>query len=321
MDADGPSLESIRPRLTSANVYLGARPIAEAIAGGAHAIVTGRCTDTGLILAPIVHEFGVGEEDWDALAFGTVIGHILECGAQASGGNYLGDWRAVPSMERLGFPIAEIEAPGRAVITKHASLGGLVNAAVVKEQLLYEIGDPKRYLTPDCTADFTSIRLKEIGENRVEVSGVRGGPAPPTLKVACAHEAGWKVAGEITYCWPEARAKARAAGELLRARVEARLPGGIAEWRIETVGVDACHGPLVGAAGDPPEVVLRIAARSDDFEACAEVGRELAPLVLTGPPGATGFAGGRPKPSEVLAYWSGLIERTKVRPRVEIIES
>lgn len=321
LEADGPSLAEIMPRMTSANVYLGARPIVEALAKGAQIVVTGRCTDTGLSLAPVIHEFGVGEDDWDALAMGTIIGHIMECGAQASGGNFLGDWRAVPHPEKIGFPIAEIHSRDRAVITKHESLGGLVIPAVVKEQLLYEIGDPRSYLTPDCVADFTSIRLKEIGKHRVEVTGIRGRPAPPTLKVSCVYDAGWKVTGQITYVWPEAKAKARAAGELIKARVERVVdPKKFDEWRIECVGADACHGALVADFPEPQEVTLRISARSMDRAACDYVGRELVPLVLTGPPGATGFAGGRPRASAVAAYWSGLIPREQVTPKVEVLE-
>lgn len=319
MDPDQPALEKILPTLSSANVYFGAWPIAEALGRGANIVVTGRCTDPGLTLAPILHEFKVAPDDWDALAFGTVIGHILECGAQASGGNFLGDWRAVPNMDRLGFPIAEIEAPGRAVITKHAGLGGLVSSAVVKEQLLYEIGDPKNYITPDVVADFTTIRLKDLGPDRVEVAGVRGTPQPPTLKVSATYDGGFMVTGQITYCWPEAAEKARAAGELLRKRVENKIgKDKIDRWNLETVGLNACHGPIA-AGSEPDEVVLRIAAHSWDEKACNELGKELAPLVLTGPPGATGFAGGRPKASAVLAFWSGLIPREQVAPVVEVI--
>lgn len=322
LETEGPSLDEILPRMTSANVYLGARPIVEALKKGAQIVVTGRCTDTGLTLAPLIHEFNVAEDDWDALALGTIVGHILECGAQASGGNFLGDWRAVPHPEKIGFPIAEIHGRDRAVITKHESLGGLVIPAVVKEQLLYEIGDPRSYLTPDCIADFTSIRLKEAGKDRVEIGGVKGRPAPETLKVSCVYDAGWKVTGQITYCWPEAREKARVAGNLIRQRVELAVGADkFDEWRIETVGADACMGDLVADAPEPQEVTLRVSARSHDRAACDYLGRELVPMVLTGPPGATGFAGGRPRGSEVAAFWSGLIPRDKVQPRAEVLEA
>jgi len=318
LDADGPSLEEIGPRLTSAHTYLGAQPIVQALREGAHVVVTGRCTDSALALAPVIHEFDVAPDDWDALALGTVVGHVLECGAQSTGGNYLEDWRAVPSPETIGFPIAELEGPDRAVITKHHALGGLVTAGSVKEQLLYEIGDPRAYVTPDCIADFTSIELRDEGGDRVSISGVRGLPAPETLKVSCVYSAGWKVTGQITYCWPEALAKAQAAGELVRRRTEAALGRPFEAYLAEYVGAGALFGPL-GGARDADEVVLRVSARSPDREACDRLGRELVGLILTGPPGATGYAAGRPRPSEVNNIWSGLVPRGQVRPRVEIL--
>lgn len=320
MSEDEPDIHRIDKELQSANVYLGAFPLAKALSEGADIVVTGRCTDPSLTLAPIIHEFGVKEDDWDALAFGTVIGHILECGSQASGGNYMGDWRAVPDADRIGFPIAEVHGKDRAVITKHSNLGGLVSRAVVTEQLVYEIGDPKHYLTPDVTADFTSIQLKDIGPDQVEVTGVKGTPPPPKLKVSCTYDGGFSVTGQITYCWPEAKEKALAAGELIRKRTENKFgKEAFDAWRIETIGAGACHGSLVGPDVNPPEVVLRIAAHSWDRAACDGLGRELAPMVLTGPPGATGFAGGRPRASAVLAYWSGLIDREQVQPNVEVL--
>ncbi len=320
LESDGPALGEILPTLSSANVYFGARPIVEALRKGAQIVVTGRCTDTGLSLAPMIHAFNIAEEDWDALALGTVVGHLLECGAQASGGNYLGDWRAIPHAEKIGFPIAEVHSRDRAVITKHESLGGLIAQPVLKEQLVYEIGDPRNYLTPDCIADFTTISLRDAGKNRVEVSGVKGRPAPSTLKVSCTYENGWMVTGQITYCWPEAAAKARAAGKLIRKRTEEHLGNKIERWNIETVGYNSCHGSLIPGNLDPPEVTLRVTARSQDRAACDWVGRELVPMVLTGPPGATGFAGGRPRASQVLAYWSGLVAREQVTPQVELVE-
>lgn len=318
LEPDGPCFDEILPRLTGAHAYIGAAPIVEALKKGAQVVITGRCSDPSLFVAPFIHEFDVAFDDWNTLALGTVTGHILECGGQASGGNFLGDWRAVPNLERLGFPIAEIHDKRRVVITKHESLGGLVSLPVIKEQLVYEIGDPRRYITPDCTADFTTIQLRDLGENRVEVTGVRGRPAPEKLKVACYHDAGWMIAGEITYTWPDAREKALAAGELVRKRALAKVGSRFDEWLIECVGADACHGALVTSEAELEEVTLRVAARSMEREACDWLGRELAPLILTGPPGATGFAAGRPRPSQVMAYWPGLIPRACVNPRVEV---
>jgi len=213
-----------------------------------------------------------------------------------------------------------MEGPDRAVITKHASLGGLVTAASVKEQLLYEIGDPRAYVTPDCLADFTSIRLEDEGNDRVAISGVRGRPAPATLKVSCVYAAGWKVSGQITYCWPEARAKAQAAAELLRKRTETVTGSVFDEWLAECVGGGVLFPSLGTPPADPDEVILRVSARSADREACDRLGRELVGLILTGPPGATGYAAGRPRPSEVSNIWSGLVARERVEARVEILD-
>ena len=325
LDPDGPALAEIVPRLTSAHAYLGADPIVEALELGAQVVVTGRTTDASLALAPILHEFGVAPDDWDARALGTVVGHLLECGAQASGGNFLGDWRSVPDPARIGFPIAELSGPGRAVITKHESLGGLVNAATVKEQLVYEIGDPRSYATADCITDFTTIRLTDEGPDRVGIGGVRGKPPPTALKVTCVYAAGWKVTGELTYAWPEAPAKARAAGRLVLDRAEARVGGAFDECAVEQVGAGALFGALDGReAGDdatgPDEVVLRVSARSRDRSACEWLGRELVGLVLTGPPGATGYAAGRPRAREVSGIWSCLLPSARVRPRVEVLD-
>ncbi len=320
LDADELPWSEVASRATSAHVYLGADPIVEALERGAQIVVTGRCTDTALVVAPLRHEFGITGDQIDALALGTVVGHVLECGAQASGGNFLGDWRSIEGADRIGFPIAEIETPDRAVITKHPSLGGKVSAATVKEQLLYEIGDPRHYITADCVADFTSIDLREIGPDRVEISGVRGRPAPERLKVSCVYDAGWKVTAQMTYCWPDAREKAERAAAVLRRRVENLGANSVDEWCVEVVGADACFRGASGPTPEPVEVVLRVAVRGADKEGLELVGREMIGLVLTGPPGATGYAGGRPKASAVRAIWSGLVPRDAVRYRVDIVE-
>jgi hypothetical protein len=320
LDPADPCFTDIAPRLETGFAYIDCSPVVQALREGADIVVTGRVSDPGMYLAPIEFEFGIGPKDWNAKALGTVVGHVLECGAQASGGNFLGDWRSVPDPVRLGFPIAELESPEKAVITKHPTLGGRVDPPVVKEQLVYEIGDPRRYITPDCIADFTSIRLREVGENRVEISGVSGAPAPTHLKVACYFEEGWRVTGQVVYCWPEAASRARAAGELIRQRTESVWGQCFEEWLIECVGVDGCHGDLSIGSLEPDEVLLRVSARSQSREACDWVGRELVPMVLTGPPGATGFAAGRPRASRIVGYWPGLIPREAVSPQVEVLE-
>lgn len=315
----GEDLAGVRDHLASANVYFGAAPIAKALREGAQIVVTGRTTDTGLTLAPMLHEFGWAEDDWDRMAAGTVAGHILECGAQASGGNFNADWRSVPDLAHVGFPIAEAYADGTVVITKHPGTGGLVSEATVKEQLLYEIGDPRTYVTPDCIADFTTIRLRQAGPDRVEVSGVRGRPSTGLYKVSMSYADGFTAFGTLTYAWPDALEKARAADRILRTRLN-DLGLRFDEIRTEYLGADSCFGPRARIPADPEEIVVRVGVRSHDRKAVERFSREIAPLILTGPPGVTGFAGGRPKPSEVIAYWPALIPVTAVRPEIIVEE-
>ena len=316
---NGESLQSIRPNVISANVYFGAFPIVEALQQGAQIVITGRTTDTGLTLAPMIYEFGWNASDWNKLAAGTVTGHILECGGQASGGNFSWDWRSVPDLAHIGFPIAEAHPDGTVVITKHDRTGGLVSSATVKEQLVYEIGDPKNYITPDCIADFTTIQLKDAAANRVEVSGVKGKPATNFYKVSMSYFDGYTAFGTLTYAWPDALEKASKADEILRIRLS-DLHLNFDEIRTEFLGYDSCFGPLAENAQTMNEVVLRMGVRSRDKEAVNRFSKELAPLILTGPPAVTGFAGGRPKPSEVIAYWPALIPKSAVTPTVIVEE-
>ncbi|MBP1679492.1 MAG: hypothetical protein H6Q29_1403 [Bacteroidetes bacterium] len=316
----GAPASAILDRVTSANVYFGARPIVEALGQGARIVITGRTTDTGLTLAPMVHEFGWADEDWDRAAAGTVAGHILECGGQASGGNFSADWRSVPDLAHIGFPIAEAYPDGSIVITKHPGTGGRVSAQTVKEQLLYEIGDPAMYITPDCIADFTSIQIEEEGANRVRISGVKGRPSTRFYKVSMSYHDGFTAVGTLTYAWPDALEKAQAADRILRARLD-DLGLRFDEIRTEFLGYNACHGPLAVAGTELNEVVLRVGVRSPDAAAVERFGKELAPLILTGPPAVTGFAGGRPKPADVIAFWPALIAKSAVTPTVVVEES
>lgn len=314
----GDSLDSVRDRLLSANVYLGAAPIVRALEAGADIVITGRTTDTGLTLAPMIHEFGWDMADWDLMAAGTIAGHIIECGAQASGGNYMGDWRSVPNMADVGFPIIEAYPSGEFVVTKHEGTGGQVSRGTVAEQCLYEIGDPKSYITPDVTADFTSITLEDLGEDRVKVSGITGAPNTPTYKVSMSYRDGFSSFATLGYAWPEAIEKARAADEILRSRLDA-LGLSFDEVLTEFVGYDATHGPLGAEANPAPEeVLMRIGVRGPDRDAVERFGKEIAPLILTGPPNVTGFAGGRPRPSEVVAYWPALIRKDLIDPGITV---
>ncbi|MFN4112211.1 MAG: acyclic terpene utilization AtuA family protein, partial [Ignavibacteria bacterium] len=317
----GESISIIKDRLLSANVYFGSEPIVEALKLGAQIVITGRTTDTGLTLAPMVYEFGWNYENFDLMAAGTVAGHILECGAQSTGGNFLGDWESVPDMAEIGFPIAEAYPDGNVIITKHENIGGLVSIETVAEQLVYEIGDPKNYITPECIADFTSIKLEQVGKDRVRVYNVKGKPPTKFYKVSAAYFDGYSAVGTLTYSWPKALTKAKAADKILRKRLEL-LGLQFDEIRTEFLGYNACFGPLAKEIDEDliNEVVFRIAVRGKDYNAIERFGREIAPLVLTGPPGVTGFAGGRPKPSEVVAYWPALIPKELIKPKIEIVE-
>jgi len=316
----GAALSTVRERIQSANVYLGAAPMVEALNRGAQIVITGRATDTGLTLAPLMHEFGWATDDWNKIAAGTIAGHIIECGAQCSGGNCQYEWRSIPSLANVGFPIVEAAPDGTFVITKHERTGGWVIIPSVKEQLVYEMGDPYSYITPDCVADFTTVQLEYEGRDRVRVFGIEGRPATDTLKVSISYSAGYKAVGTLVYSWPDAYDKAQAADKILRTRLD-RLGLKFDQILTEFVGANATHGPLAGAPrSDLPEVQLRVGVRGEDRAAVERFTKEIAPLVLTGPPGVTGFAGGRPKVEEIVAYWPALIPKEEITPTVEVIE-
>ncbi|HYV99124.1 MAG TPA: acyclic terpene utilization AtuA family protein [Gemmatimonadaceae bacterium] len=317
MDTGSP-LASVRDRVIAANAYIGSVPIIDALARGAQIVITGRSTDTALTMAPLRHEFGWKADAWNQLAAGIIAGHIIECGAQCSGGNCLVDWRNIPDLADVGYPIVEANADGTFVITKHPGTGGRVSVASVTEQLVYEMGDPRTYITPDVVADFTSIRLTQEGPDRVRVHGITGAPATDKLKVSVAYRDGWKAVGSLVYAWPDALEKAQAADRVLRARLE-RIGLRFDQILTEFVGASATHGPLAGDAGKhAPEVEMRIGVRSSNRQMVERFTREIVPLVLNGPPSVTGFAGGRPKVEEIVAYWPALIDKTVVTPVVEI---
>jgi hypothetical protein len=317
MDTGAP-LSTVRSRVLSANAYIGSTPIVEALQRGAQIVVTGRSTDTALTMAPLRFEFGWAADAWDQLAAGIVAGHILECGAQSSGGNCLHDWRTIPDLANIGYPIAEVEADGSFVVTKHPGTGGRVSVPSVTEQLVYEMGDPHAYITPDVVADFTSIHVAPDGENRVRVHGISGGPATPYLKVSIAYRAGYKAVGSLVYSWPDALEKAQLADRIMRERLD-RLGLTFDQVLSEFVGANATHGHLAGDGHDAPEVQYRIGVRGDDRASVERFTREIAPLVLNGPPSVTGFAGGRPKVEEVIAYWPALIDKRVVTTTVEVM--
>jgi hypothetical protein len=318
----GEPLSAIRAQVQSANVYFGAFPVAEALGHGAEIVITGRVTDTGLALAPMIHEFGWKHDDWDRLSAGTIAGHTVECGAQCTGGNCQVDWETIPNLADVGYPIIEAEPDGGFVITKHAGTGGRVTIESVKEQLLYEMGDPREYITPDCIADFTSVNLTQAGPDRVRFSGIKGRPATPFYKVSISYSAGFKAIGSLVYAWPDAYKKARAAESILRQRID-RLGLRFEAMRAEFLGANACHG--IAAAEPPPEiephlaeVVLRFGVRGENRAAVERFTREIPPLALNGPPVVSGLGSGRPQVEEIVAYWPALISKTEVQPEVTL---
>ena len=310
----GPVVE----RMTSANAYLGARPVIQALAEGSDIVLCGRITDTALALAPLAHEFGWADDDWDRLAAGTIAGHILECGAQCTGGNF-SRWWEVPDLAGVGYPIVEAREDGTFVVTKHPGTGGMVTVDTVAEQLLYEMASPSAYITPDVVADFTTIRLAQDGKDRVQVSGIEGRPRTGTLKISASHLAGYKSSGQITVSGPRAVDKARLAADVVWKRLErAGVTFEDDQKEVELVGLGACLPGVLPAPGDLPEVVLRLAVRDADRDKVERFGKEIAPLITAGPPGVTGFAGGRPKPQEIVAYWPALLAREEVEAHLVV---
>jgi hypothetical protein len=314
----GDDLSIILDRVCSANVYFGAPPVVEALASGAQIVVCGRVTDTGITLAPMIHEFGWAAHDWDKLAAGIVGGHINECGAQSTGGNFLAGWEEVPEMDLIGFPIIEAYPDGTLIVTKHESLGGLVDERTIKEQLVYELGDPKEYITPDVTVDFTSIHLENESKNRVAVKNIKGFEATDLYKVSISYYDGYTCSGGLTYVWPDALKKAKKADEILRKRLD-RLGLIFNEIHTEYIGYNAGHGAISPDVNEPNEVIMSIGARGKSRAALERFSREIIPLVLTGPPSVTGFGGGRPRVREIFAYWPALLPKNVVSPKVKII--
>jgi hypothetical protein len=306
------------PKVTSANAYLGAAPVVEALRQGAQIVLCGRITDTALALAPLIHEFGWSADDWDKLAAGTIAGHILECGAQCTGGNFTRFWE-VPDLWDVGYPVVEARADGTFHVTKHEGTGGLVTVDTVAEQLVYEMGNPIDYITPDVIADFSSIQLAQDGKGRVHVSGIQGRPKTPFLKVSASYLDGYKAAGNLIITGPRAVEKAHLCADIVWKRL-ARGGTVFAENQreVEIIGQGACLPGVSQPPADPIEVVLRLAVRDTAWAKVERFGKELAPLVTAGPPGVTGFAGGRPKPQPIVAYWPALVAREEVERHIQV---
>ncbi|MGQ9371985.1 acyclic terpene utilization AtuA family protein [Azospirillum sp. ST 5-10] len=306
--------------LVSANAYLGAAPIVEALRNGADVVITGRVADPSLFLAPQIHEFGWAMDDWDRLGKGTVVGHLLECAGQITGGYFADPGpKDVPGLARLGFPLAEVQEDGSAVITKVEGSGGQVTTATCKEQLLYEIHDPTSYFTPDVVADFSRVRFEAAGPDRVRVSGGAGRPRPDTLKVSVGYIDSFVGEGQISYAGPGAVARARLALEIVRERLQ--LTGvKTSELRFDLIGVDSIHGERLGTKDgrEPYEVRVRVAGRTDSMKEAVRIGNEVETLYTNGP--ASG-GGATKSAKEIVAMLSALLPRTLVAPAVDYVEA
>ena len=302
----GERLENV----VSANAYTGARPIVSALGMGARIIITGRTYDAASVVAPIAYEFGWNFEDYDKLASALLAGHLIECGPQVTGGNY-SQWHEVSSYSNMGYPFVEVRPDGSFVIAKHPKTGGLINSKTVKEQLMYEIGDPRQYISPDVVADFTSFHLKDVGTNRVFVQGGKGTVPPPELKVSMNYEYGYKVVGLLVVSGPDVLKKCDVFSQIFWERVG----NDFEKTRTDYVGFNGCWGPAAPHGNEPNEIILRFAALSREKGPLLKMSRELSGLVLSGPPGVTVF-GGRPKVTQAFGYWPALIDRQAVTSRL-----
>jgi hypothetical protein len=318
MEFDG-TIKQLGNRLLSANAYLGAEPIADALRGGADIVITGRASDPALFLAPMIHAFGWAMDDWNLLGQGTVAGHLLECAGQITGG-YFADpgYKDIPDLARLGFPIGEVGEDGSLVITKVAGSGGAVTAQTCKEQLLYEVHDPTQYIQPDVVADFSHVKVEEIAADRVRVSGGRGTRRTGTLKVSVGYVDSYIGEGQISYAGPGALARGRLALEIVRERL--KLTGVAAsELRFDLIGADSLHGAnLTAKANEPYEVRVRVAGRTENLREAVRIGNEVETLYTNGPAAGGGaFKSAR----DVVAVASVLLPRELARPQVRFVEA
>ncbi len=312
---NGATFSALGNRVVSANAYIGARPIVEALALGANVVITGRAADPALFMGPLLHEFGWAMDDWTMLGRGTLVGHLLECAGQITGG-YFADpgVKDIPGLARLGFPIGEVRADGDLVVTKVAGSGGRVTPQTVKEQLLYEIHDPRAYFQPDVVADFSDVQVDHVGADRVRVSGGKGAPKTRLLKTSVGYVDSYIGEGQISYAGPNAVARGRLALDIVRERLA--LTGvRMTEARFDLIGVDSLHGPAASRAGDPYEVRVRVAGRAESLAEAARIGAEVETLYTNGPAGG---GGAWKSAREIVAVASALVPETAATPIVTI---
>jgi len=318
LEFDG-SIKKLGNRLISANAYLGAEPMAAALARGADVVVTGRASDPALFLAPMIHAFGWAMDDWNLLGQGTVAGHLLECAGQITGG-YFADpgYKDIPDLARLGFPIGEVGEDGSLIVTKVAGSGGAVTAQTCREQLLYEVHDPMKYFQPDVVADFSQVTVEEIAKDRVRVGGGRGSKRTDTLKVSVGYVDSFIGEGQISYAGPGALARGRLALDIVRERLKLTSVAA-SELRFDLIGVDSLHGPLVSAhANEPYEVRIRVAGRTENLREAVRIGNEVETLYTNGPAGG---GGAWKSARDVVAVASVLLPRELARTQVRFVET
>jgi hypothetical protein len=313
----GEPLDSIRLRVVSANAYLGSLPIVLGLREGASIVITGRVADASLTLAPAAYEFNWTWDAWDRLAAATVAGHLIECGAQATGALWC-NWREAPDLAGVGYPFVDVEEDGSFTLSKPSGTGGAVNRETVIEQLLYEVGDPANYLTPNVVVDFTSLALTETGRDQVRVTNAHGKPETDSYKVSIAYRDGFAASGTLVVVGPGAVDKARQCGAMILERLK-RAGAEPQHSYVECLGAGDCVPGVGGPWPDPPEVVLRVSVRDARRGVVERFSKELAPLVTSGPPGVTGYTGGRPKVREVFAYWPTLVPKDVVVPEVQVV--
>lgn len=321
LDGEGDFTEIVE-KIYNCNAYIGHEGIEACIDQGADTVITGRAADSALFLAPLKHELGWAADDWDSLARGIMAGHLLECGGQGAGGNYMYDWRHVPRMDELGFPIAELTA-GTLELTKAPDCGGVICEQSTKEQFLYEVLDPANYITPDVVVDVTGAAIRQQGENRVRVEGIRGRRRPDTLKLCVGYHKGWKTVSMLSFAWPDAYEKAQYCAEVIMKKM-ARIGMRADDVHISYIGLNSLHLNVADtserAVKDLNECVLRIAVFSRDKAECAKIIPEISPLQLNGPPGAS-FFGGRARVQEVMALWPTTVPRDAVKAAGCVIEA
>lgn len=315
----GQDYADVKDRIMFANAYVGAAPIVEALREGADIVITGRAADSALFVAPLIYEFNWKWDDWDKLAAGTLAGHLLECSAQSTGGNFLGDWDKLPRMEEIGYPIAQVWENGDLIITKPEGSGGRVNLATVSEQMIYETLDPNNYIAPDVIADFTSPTLTDLGNDRVLISGMKGKERPQKLKVYMGYQNGWAASAVTAYSWPNALQKAKKLEEILRYEAKS-LNMDIDEIHSEYLGLNSIfgEGAVIPEEDSLNEVICKITARSKERKTAAQFGRMVVAWGLDGPPANAGSSGFTSRPRELLGPLSVLIGRREIEPALTV---